>query len=55
MPSVYDLVIRLRWIDGQPTGTAALHMAPERSVAFVGWLELAAAVHELTDHVPPPA
>jgi hypothetical protein len=54
MPDFHDIVIRLHWIDAQPTGTAALHSTPERSVAFAGWLELAAAVHELTD-LPPPA
>jgi hypothetical protein len=55
MPDIHDLVIRLHWIDGQPTGTAALRTAAERSVAFTGWLEFAAAVHGLTDLVSSPA
>ena len=55
MSDFHHLVVRLRWIDGQPRGTAALHAAPDRRVAFTGWLEFAAAVHALTDLLSPPA
>lgn len=43
-----SLLLRIDWVDDQPVGTVAVRGSSAGPLPFRGWLELAAAVHRLT-------
>ena len=43
-----SLLLHIEWEGDQPVGTVALRGGSEGPLSFRGWLELAAAVHRLT-------
>jgi hypothetical protein len=42
-----EISLTLTWVDGLPVGRARWSDAPDESIAFSGWLELADAVRRL--------
>jgi hypothetical protein len=48
-----ELLVRIDWVDDLPDGTVQDAARTQESIAFAGWLELAAAIRHLTGDVTP--
>ena len=43
-----ELLVRIDWVDDLPNGTVQDAARTRESIAFAGWIELAAAIRRLT-------
>jgi hypothetical protein len=46
-----ELLVRIDWVDDLPDGTVQDAARTQDSIAFAGWIELAAAIRRLTGDV----
>ncbi len=46
-----ELLVRIDWVDDLPDGTVQDAARTQESIAFAGWIELAAAIRRLAGEV----